>query len=118
MLIPAGPHNLVLAPAERADMIIDFSSCKPGDRLIMYNDAPAPFPAVTKACDYFTGDPDETMAGGALPTLPGKGPNTRTLMQIRVVKRKGAPDPYNFNSTYNALVSGLPAAYSAFHILR
>jgi spore coat protein A len=113
---PDGPYNLLMAPAERADLIIDFSGCQPGDKLILYNDAPAPFPGGDTRNDYFTGDPDQTANGGAPSTKLGKGPNTRTLMEIRVVPLKGTKDPYNFTSTYNALVTGLPAAYRASHI--
>ena len=67
--------------------------------------------------DYFTGDPDQTSIGGAPSTLPGFGPNTRTLMQIQVVALKGSRDPWNFVSTYNALSSsnGLPLAYKLSH---
>ena len=37
-------HSLLLAPAERADVIVDFSKFA-GKTLILYNDAPAAFPA-------------------------------------------------------------------------
>ncbi len=113
---PSGPKNLLLAPAERADIIIDFSSCQPGDRLIVYNDAPAPFPGGEERTDYFTGNTDEAEVGGAPKTLPGRGPNTRTLMQIRVVARQGSADPYTANSTINALSTQLPIAYANSHI--
>jgi len=36
-------HSLLLAPAERADVIVDFSKFK-GKTLILYNDAPACVP--------------------------------------------------------------------------
>lgn len=113
---PDGPKNLLLAPAERADIIIDFSGCRPGDRLILYNDAPAPFPGGDLRNDYYTGDPDRSLIGGALPTKPGQGPNTRTLMEIRVTNLKGAADANNFTTTHNALVSELPTAYQNSHI--
>jgi spore coat protein A len=115
---PDGPHNLVMAPAERADLIIDFSSCLPGDKLILYNGAPAPFPGGDVRNDYFTGDPDRTWQNGAPSTVPGKGPNTRTLMQIQVVALQGAADPMNFTNTLSALQAstGLPKAYNDSHI--
>jgi spore coat protein A len=116
---PAGPHNLLVAPAERADLIIDFSGCQPGDRLILYSDAPAPFPGGDTRNDYFTGNPNQTTEGGAPTTQPGFGANTRTLMQIRVVPVSGAPDSLNFASTLNALNSttnGLNQAYKNSHI--
>ncbi len=76
--------SLILGPAERADVIVDFSQYA-GKTLILYNDAPAPWPALDPHYDYYT-DPalDNTGMGGAGPTLPGFGPNTRTVMQIRV----------------------------------
>jgi hypothetical protein len=36
-------YTLLIAPAERADLIIDFSKVPAGSKLILYNDAPAPF---------------------------------------------------------------------------
>ncbi len=114
---PDGPYNLLMAPAERADLIIDFSNVPSGSKLILYNDAPAPFPGGDFRNDYYTGDPDQTAIGGAPSTLPGFGPNTRTLMEIQVVALKGSPDPWNFASTLNALSSsnGLPLAYKLSH---
>ncbi len=76
-------HALLLAPAERADVVVDFSQFA-GKTLILYNDSPAPVPAADPRLDYYTGDPDQTDTGGAPSTLPGYGPNTRTVMQIRV----------------------------------
>jgi FtsP/CotA-like multicopper oxidase with cupredoxin domain len=76
--------SLLLGPAERADAIVDFTGMA-GQTFILYNDAPAAFPALDPRNDYYTGNPDQTDTGGTIPTLPGKGPNTRTLMQIRVV---------------------------------
>ncbi len=75
-------HSLLLAPAERADVIVDFSQFR-GKTLILYNDAPAAFPARVPGYDFYTGDPDMSPAG-APGTLPGYGPNTRTIMQVKV----------------------------------
>jgi FtsP/CotA-like multicopper oxidase with cupredoxin domain len=83
-----GGGTLMLGPAERADVIVDFSQYA-GKTLILYNDAPAPWPALDPHYDYFTGAPDNRAIGGANTTLPGYGPNTRTLMQIKVAA--GAP---------------------------
>jgi FtsP/CotA-like multicopper oxidase with cupredoxin domain len=76
-------HSLLLAPAERADVVVDFSQFA-GQTLILYNDAPAAFPARDPRYDYYTGNADFRDTGGAPPTLPGYGPNTRTVMQIKV----------------------------------
>lgn len=76
-------HSLALGTAERADVIVDFSAY-PGQTLILYNDAPAAYPAPDPRYDYYTNSQDQRDTGGAPPTLPGKGPNTRTIMQFRV----------------------------------
>ncbi len=49
--------GLYMGPAERADVIIDFSQYA-GKTLIVYNDAPAPMPAFDARYDYYTGDLD------------------------------------------------------------
>ncbi|MEI7885401.1 MAG: hypothetical protein WCI30_08645 [Clostridia bacterium] len=74
---------LFMGSAERADVVIDFSKYA-GQTLILYNDAPAPVPAFDPRYDYYTGNPDLTATGGAPSTLPGYGPNMRTIMQIKV----------------------------------
>jgi PKD repeat protein/FtsP/CotA-like multicopper oxidase with cupredoxin domain len=79
----ADKHALLLAAAERADVIVDFSQYA-GKTLILYNDAPAAFPAGVAVYDYYTGAPDRTANGGSPGTQPGYGPNTRTIMQIKV----------------------------------
>jgi spore coat protein A, manganese oxidase len=112
---PNGPFNLLMAPAERADLIIDFSTVPVGSNLILYSDAPAPFPMGDPRNDYYTGGPDQSGNGGAPSTTPGKGPNTRTLMQFRVVKLTGSPDPMNFQATLEALDGALPGAYRDSH---
>jgi len=81
---PDGPFNLLLAPAERADIVIDFNGVPAGSSFILYNDAPAPFPSGDAIYDYFTGDENQTSAGGAPSTKLGFGPNTRTLLKIVV----------------------------------
>jgi FtsP/CotA-like multicopper oxidase with cupredoxin domain len=105
-------HGLLLGPAERADVIIDFSSVPDGSQLILYNDAPTPVPAFDPRTDYYTGDPDQSIAtgngtGGAPSTQAGYGPNTRTIMQFRV--SGGTGTPFNLAS----LQAALPVAYAA-----
>jgi len=91
-------HSLLLAPAERADVIVDFSKFA-GKTLILYNDAPAAFPARVPSYDYYTGAPDLSPVGA--PTiLPGYGPNTRTVMQVTIA---GTPAPaFNLTKLVNA----------------
>jgi FtsP/CotA-like multicopper oxidase with cupredoxin domain len=109
-------HALMLGPAERADILVDFSQFA-GQTLILYNDSPAPVPASDPRIDYYTGDPDQTASGGAPTTLPGYGPNTRTIMQIRVAG-SGGTNPVDYvNPTRLAALqnptTGLPAAFAA-----
>lgn len=99
--------TLLLGPAERADVIVDFSDVPAGSKLILYNDAPAPVPAFDPRYDYYTGNPDYTSSGGAPTTQPGYGPNTRTIMQIQV---DGAASPA---FDVPALEAALPAAFEA-----
>lgn len=110
--------TLTLAPAERADVIIDFSAYD-GQTLILYNDAPAPFPALDPHYDYFTGAEDMTDAGGLPPTPVGLGPNTRTLMQIQVAATTPAPfDPAPLNAAFETgagTTLGAPVFVAAQH---
>lgn len=83
-----GPNQpfLLMAPAERADVIVDFRNVPVGSTLILYNDAPGPFPMGDRRNDY---NPDNPKT----PTKRGFGPNTRTLLQIKVKARSGPADP-------------------------
>ncbi len=89
--VDLGNSGLLIAPAERADVVIDFSAYA-GKTLLVYNDSGAPVPAGDPRNDLFTGVGDQTGQGGAEDTKPGYGPNTRTLMQIKV-KAATAPAP-------------------------
>jgi spore coat protein A len=83
----ASGYGLVLAGAERADVLIDFSGCE-GQRFILYNDAGSPFPdGADTFLDYYTNNPDLT--GGPA----GYGPNTRTMMRIVVTGVQGQAMP-------------------------
>ena len=70
--------NLILAPAERADVIIDFSR-NAGDEIIVYNDAPGPFPSGGPETDFYLGNPLNPVQ-----PLPGTGPDTRQILRIKV----------------------------------
>ena len=92
-------HSLLVAPAERFDVIVDFSAFA-GQTLILYNDAPAAFPARDPRYDYYTGSGDYRATGGVGPVLPGYGPNTRTVMQIKV--SSGAGQNFDLAALQNA----------------
>lgn len=76
-------HGLLMGNAERADIVVDLTGYE-GKTLIMYSDAPAPVPAFDPRNDHYTGKPDETGVGSVETPKAGFGPNTRTLMQIKV----------------------------------
>ncbi|HVP12240.1 MAG TPA: hypothetical protein VMV94_13765 [Phycisphaerae bacterium] len=106
-------HTLFLGPAERADVIVDFSQVPSTvSNVILYNDSPAPVPAFDPRFDYYTGDPDQSATGnntgGAPSTLPGFGPNTRTILRFGLAS--GTPAPA-FDLA--ALQAAWPAAYTA-----
>ncbi len=117
-------HGLYLGPAERADFVIDFSQYA-GKTIILYNDCPAPNPGFDARVDYYTGDADQTGSGGAPTTLPGQGPNTRTIMRINVAAKQfngaapaAALDPVLNSNNLTAqqggpFVTALPAAFAA-----
>jgi FtsP/CotA-like multicopper oxidase with cupredoxin domain len=103
-------HDLLLGGAERADVLIDFTKYA-GQTLIVYNDAPAPMPGFDPRIDYSTGSGDNSGVGAAYDILPGYGPNTRTIMQIKV-------NATNTSGTGGALdtaqlATELPKAYAA-----
>jgi FtsP/CotA-like multicopper oxidase with cupredoxin domain len=93
-------HSLLIAPAERADVVVDFSAFA-GQTIILYNDAPAAFPARDPRYDYYTGNGDYRDTGGAPSTLAGYGPNTRTVMKIVVAPVAPAP-AFNLPALENA----------------
>jgi FtsP/CotA-like multicopper oxidase with cupredoxin domain len=99
--------GLYIMGAERADVVVDLSAYA-GQTLILYNDAPAPSPLFDERYALYTGAPDMRSTGGAPPSSPGFGPNTRTVMQIRVAA--SAPSPaFDLAS----LQAALPQAYKA-----
>ncbi len=104
-------HGLLLGPAERADVIIDFSKVPGKSVLILYNDGPAPVPGFDPRNDYYTGNPDLTASGGAPSTQPGYGPNIRTVMQFRVTGPSTNIFPFSLATLQAA--TGLPAAFKA-----
>ena len=97
-------HSLLIAPAERHDVIVDLSAYV-GQTLILYNDAPAAFPARDPRYDYYTGNADLRDTGGAPGTLPGYGPNTRTIMQIRVAGDVPAAPAFDLDALTTAFKS-------------
>ncbi len=107
----ANRYNLLLAPAERADIIVDFRGFS-GKKIILYTDAPAPFPGGDIRYDYYPGSPDLTCIGGAPAPVSGQGPDTRILMQFDISNDTPTVD-MDFATTITALQKALPIAFSS-----
>jgi spore coat protein A, manganese oxidase len=94
--------SLLLAPAERPDVIVDFSAVPKNldgtyKSVILYGDAPAPFPGGDDRNDYFPGwNVGSGNFGIGNPvngrTKDGFGPNTRVLMRFKVVPASSPAD--------------------------
>jgi len=83
---------LLVAPGERLDIVVDFSGVLAGTNVLLYNDAPAPYPGGSPAFDWFFGSKKTPAV-----TAPGSGPNTRTPLQFRVLANAAAePDATDF----------------------
>nr|CAA81037.2 mofA [Leptothrix discophora] len=107
--------GLYLGNAERADVLVDLSAYA-GKTLIVYNDSGAPVPAGDPRNDYFTAVGDQSDAGGAEDTKPGYGPNTRTMMQIKVRAAITTPVDGQIatldSAAIDALKAEIPKAYA------
>ena len=101
---PSQPYNMLLAPAERADIIIDFNGFA-GQDIILYTDVPAPFPGGGVENDYYPGSPNPTT------TAPGFGPHTRQIMKFKVGSASG--DTESYTDWFNRLTPRLAAAFNA-----
>lgn len=85
--------SLITGLAERWDVLVDFTAFA-GKSIILYNDAPAPYPVGDPRNDYFPGFNVKGNPVNAL-TPAGQGPNTREIMRFDVgttVTSPGAPD--------------------------
>lgn len=83
--------SLITAPAERWDLLVDFKGFA-GKNLILYTDAPAPFPMGDSVNDYFFGAPNN------LTPTPGSGPNTRQVLRFKVIPATSHDGPLFINS--------------------
>jgi len=89
--------NMLVAPAERTDFIIDFTGLG-GNEYILYNDAPGPFPAGPPTTDYYLGNPKnpiQPVTGrdkDPARTKWSTGPDTRQILRFKVVPAT-TPDP-------------------------
>jgi spore coat protein A len=85
-LLPSPPF--LVTTAERPDIIVDFSLVPAGSKVLLYNNAPAPYPAGAKVNDWFFGS-----IKTPVPTTVGNGPNTRTPLQFQVLAGSPSQSP-------------------------
>jgi spore coat protein A len=97
-------YSLLTGNAERWDVIVDFNGFA-GKDIILYSDAPAPFPGGDPRNDYYFGNPTNPVGPAA-----GFGPDTRQIMKFQVstavvqegnlalVQNLNAPAPQNLNT--------------------
>jgi spore coat protein A len=85
---PAPNPPFLVATAERPDIIVDFSRVPLNSKVLLYNDAPAPYPAGAPNSDWFFGSRKTPIV-----TSPGFGPNTRTPLQFRIVSAPAGMPP-------------------------
>ncbi len=105
--------SLVVAPAERPDVLIDFSAHE-GQSIILYNDAPAPFPVGDPRNDYFPLFNVKQNPTNAL-TPRGFGPNSRVLMRFDVgTTITSSPDASLAIDATTSLTAGIDAPLVAF----
>ncbi|MBJ6724175.1 multicopper oxidase family protein [Geomesophilobacter sediminis] len=97
--------SLLVGPAERPDLLVDFSDVQPGTDVVLYNDAPAPFPMGDPVNDYFPGLNNGNSVN--LTTQPGFGPNTRVLMRFHVEAALPPKDPTLKIGTATNLARGI-----------
>ena len=118
VVLNVSKSTLLLGPAVRADVLIDFTAYA-GKTVLLYNDCPAPIPAGDPRIDYYTGNGDYSATagannqGGAPATLPGYGPNTRTILQFRVAGTAPATAPVG-NEVPSTLIAVSNAVVTAF----
>ena len=96
--------SLLVAPAERPDVIVDFKGYE-GMSIVLYNDAPAPFPGGDPLTDYYPGL--NTSDNPANNHADGVGPNTRVLMRFDVIPASGPADKRLFLKDWSPLFIGI-----------
>ena len=102
---PADPHSprLVMAPGERAEVIIDFSGYAPGAELVLRNNAKAPFPNGESADPQTVGQimmfrvvpltsPDNSVIPQTLATVNSlSNPSVTRVMTLNEIMSEGGP---------------------------
>jgi spore coat protein A, manganese oxidase len=106
---PLAPNPpFLVTTAERPDILVDFSNVPVGSKVLLYNDAPAPYPGGSPLNDWFFGS-NKT----PVPTTVGNGPNTRTPLQFQIVATGGVPPNVSAFPNLTGVVPTLPTTADA-----
>ena len=120
---PVTVNPLLLAPGERADVVVDFSKLAVGTRIQMTNDAKAPYPAGRPADPATIGQimqfrvvpltsPDSSVVPAALNTIPTLTPTAttpvRTLTLNEVMGMAGPLSMYLDGKMWDDNISEVP----------
>lgn len=118
---PVNLTSLLLAPGERADIVVDFSGVLAGTKLILTNDAKAPFPNGTPADPQTVGQimqftvlNTQVTVPSALPAILNTIPNLvtnsqkRILVLVEVMGPKGPVEVLLNGQKWSAPISELP----------
>ena len=137
LMSPVTMNSLTIAPGERADILVDFSTIPAGTKILVENKAKAPFPngvqpdpqttgqimqfTVTANAGYSQGTPitfppqlNPTLPVGTFPTLPAPQPfvapavNPRTLPLVEVMGALGPLEAMLNGQKWMAPTSELP----------
>lgn len=106
--------SLLVAPAERPDILIDFSGAPRNPdgsykSVILYNDAAAPFPGGDPRNDYFPGwNVKGNPVNATTANTPQRGPNSRVLMRFDVVPATSADAPLTISTSTDLQVGNEP----------
>ena len=87
--------SLVTGNAERWDVLVDFSGLQ-GQQVILYNDAPAPFPFGDDRNDYYFGNALNPFRS----RTEGNGPDSRVLMRFNVGAATGVDVPLTLTQNW------------------
>lgn len=79
---PVVMNSLLIAPGERADILVDFSKLAPGTKVVLNNDAKTPYPAGAPVNAKTTGQIMQFTVGATPPVVPAVLPPALNTMPV------------------------------------
>lgn len=83
---PVTLQSILLAPGERADLLVDFSKLNPGTKIVILNNARSPFPQGTPADPQTTGQLIQFTVLNTTPAAPKTLPDTLNIIPVLTPK--------------------------------